>query len=373
MDGIKPFKDIPITTMVVICDIDGIIELPEVFTLMPVTKLTLNSITKNKLPHHPVPGSILSMRYNECIRGIVMKKKSPSNANSKKGSHFKNAITVDMSIEDKNVNLRLTPRSIHMTGIKSMHQAESTVDHLVRHIKNIQENIDYMQSHPDQTAACVNHIKNSIMKNDEDCLFIKENDEYDPKIMQFLTTNMKEFQRCSDYLTDLEWVVTRTMAYSGALTRGRINKSMVNYNYELGFQVNRKALAESLRSYGDFTINYDNALSHSVKVTVPFVIPEGYNVRRKKRKGSQFFHTIMVYKSGRVTQSGPCEEFVEDVYYRFNTVIKQIQEDIKMRKPERMRILMDGSGGVSGGGDGSWSGCGSGSTADSSEPVYINL
>src|SRR4030095_12270645 len=94
-EDIIPFDQRRITTMVCIVRISGEILPAQAFTLLPITvpvetsnALGLGRIEK-RLPHNGIPGSIISMRFENEIRGLIFR--------VKKSTHFRNSITIDMS------------------------------------------------------------------------------------------------------------------------------------------------------------------------------------------------------------------------------------------------------------------------------------
>lgn len=345
MSNIRPFDELDVTTIVMIADLACEINLPEAFTLLPITKIHVD-IPENaktiKLPHHDVPGSILTAQFREAVRGIVLSSKD-SKTSGKQYDYFKNAITINMSVPDKNINLRLAPSSIHMCGLKSDHQAHRTVELLLEKLKSVQDDLDYMRHDMLATEECVNYIKATIRKTEDRVLYMPNDPELniDKRILKFLTVNMSEHTRVDSFLTELQWIVSREHVYIGSPELKLLSYSMVNYNYSLGFRISRRALSELINGVNGFEINYDNAINHSVKITTPFVIPQGCNIRRKKKKDDPPKHTIMVYESGRVTQSAPSPELASEVYYRFNETIQMLKN--KIRKAPRVRITVNKS------------------------------
>ena len=71
---------------------------------------------------------------------------------------------------------------------------------------------------------------------------------------------------------------------------------------------------------------------------MPYKLPEGQKSLRKKDKVP--CHTFIVYKSGIVTQSGPGEELMEEVYYKFMGIIKDILPQIKIVKTKYSRLRL---------------------------------
>ena len=100
-----------VTTMTLIFQLDCKIDLNKIFFLIPITKipyeLVSNARIRYKIPHYEKPGSILSMRYRGMTRGILR---------STSGKHFKNSITLDLSLKEKNVNIKLCNSKTRQMG-----------------------------------------------------------------------------------------------------------------------------------------------------------------------------------------------------------------------------------------------------------------
>ena len=65
------FKNLKITTITMICELLGRIDLETVFHLLPITKIknfTNSGTLKCKLPTGAPVGSIISMRYGDMVR-----------------------------------------------------------------------------------------------------------------------------------------------------------------------------------------------------------------------------------------------------------------------------------------------------------------
>lgn len=346
IEKIQSFESRNVTTMVAVVGVSGEIFPAQAFTLLPITRVELpetKGTSKNiQLPHHPISGSVLSMRYENETRGIILK--------VKKDTHFRNSITIDMSISEKNVNFRLSKSTIHMCGVRSFEQIKETANLIFKHLKVIQEALDYLHQKPILTASCFNYIKNNIRSYDSILKIEHPSPEIDPYIFEFMTRNLPDHSSATGFITELKWIIQQTKVYTAIsddiLSISKIETSMINKNYDIGFEINRRALARYIKQIDEFYLDYDNAITHSVKIMLPFEIPKNSTIRRKQKKNDIPHHTFMVYKSGCVTQSGPSLELMEDAYYRFFKAIYGLRHLIEKRKngvknQVRIRIVPD--------------------------------
>lgn len=112
------------------------------------------------------------------------------------------------------------------------------------------------------------------------------------------------------------------------LSISSIHKVMINYNYDLGFRVNRWLLSNYIKEVDPgFHCDYDNTVHYSVIIKLP--ITDKKSVFKSKKRP---YHTFIVYKSGLVTQSGPDEGLMEVAYNRFMDTISIIKDYIRLNR-----------------------------------------
>jgi hypothetical protein len=111
--------------------------------------------------------------------------------------------------------------------------------------------------------------------------------------------------------------------------------AMVNYNYDLGFDIKRYELKTRIHGLNGFFSRYYNSVEHNVTIELPYDIPNEHRLMRRKNKRP--CHTFLVYMSGLVTQSGPGEELMRDAYYRFMETINQIRPYIIKPIPRKLK------------------------------------
>jgi len=367
---IKSFKDLTVTTMTLIVQFSGKLQINPIFCLLPITRIEIpekkRSTKKVKIPYCGIPGAILSLRFSGFTRGIFR---------TASRRHFRNSITMDISTKTKNISLKLSENSIQMCGPTSLEMGQEAIHHLFDHIRNIQENIEYIQSHKKEAdialewtiektrGSCKNRTEQEILQCENVSLAVTENhpdysviipseeeiskSNVDQKIVRFLLRQCPDFdyhsQLCEDFrqIMDLEWVV------KDGLHCDNIYKAMVNYNYHLGFQIDRQHLKNVFDSVdGSWCARYDPRLDHTVTIQIPYEVPPELQFMRKKDK--IHCHTFMVQKSGVVTQSGPDEKMMEETYYKFMNIIhkninyiQKIETDEDVTFPTKVTLNKD--------------------------------
>ena len=287
---IIPFKKHKVTTMTLVIPLTGIINLDAAFALLPVTPIEVempkSPSQKLKLPHHPVPGSILSMRYNGSSRGAVQPNKKS----------FKNMITIDISVKTKNLNLKLSKSNIQMCGAKSEEQAREGVSYILQHLKHIQEKFNIMNTENLKLQSTFSWIRittkgkfvpHEIKDNDGDVRIIGDYKLIRPQkpypahvnseIADLFLNQMHEFHYYNDFCHEIEILKNIPNIITENLEIGQVYKVMVNYKYNLGFEVDRFQLTTLINGLNGFYSQYDNVLEHDVT----FICPTNFQKGRK--------------------------------------------------------------------------------------------
>jgi hypothetical protein len=153
-------------------------------------------------------------------------------------------------------------------------------------------------------------------------------EDLDPDIVNFLIPMVDDYIYHPDMCLKLDYIPTIKSLISDELEVSQVDESMRNYNYSLGFKVERSLLNEFIHQQNGFISRYNNALSTCVTIELPYDPPAGSGIKRKKNKIPR--HTFLVYRSGSITQSGPGGgRLMRDAYYLFMDTIAQLREWIE--------------------------------------------
>lgn len=388
---VVPFEKLRITTMTIILGLSNPVNTELAFHLLPITRIEVQQTrgtTKCKLPHCSTPGSILSMKYLGNVRGIIKTAANP----------FKNAVTIDISTKLKNNNLKLSPMSIQMCGASSLEDGIESAEHVIRHLRHIEFVLSKIRADKalaEKTTQWVKDMtrgppierviqKQEIWGGREITVMSKTtpysvviptvnvDPEMDVDIALFMASMMYDFAYHDDMCKKLDFIlnlacsapeeaadeqggIKRGIVITEPLTISRIDQAMVNYNYNLGFCVDRAALTAKINGLNGFFARFDNALTNAVTVELPYEADRNNGIKRRNKDVPH--HTFLVYKSGAVTQSGPGPDLMRDVYYIFMASISQIKDSIIYKEPQliteynttpqiRLRVVSssDGSG-----------------------------
>lgn len=345
--NITPFENLNITTMTLVMSLTGDINIEKAFHLLPITRINIQQTresAKCKLPHCKIPGSILSMRYRGKIRGVIKNKLSP----------FKNAITIDISTVKKNISLKLSSFSIQMCGASSRDDGIEAANHVLNHLKRIDCYLNKIRENPNQYHEIVDWVKENTrgeyvafeiveeLKSEGNAsLFVKDIREdnyivspkyyppshFDIEMVNFVLSLCGDFLYHSDMCKKLDFIPKIDKLISYPLEINNVDEAMVNYNFNLGFEIDRTKLNQLTDGRNGFVSRYNNALSNSVTLELPYEPMENKTIKRKKNKVPHM--TFLCYKSGSVTLSGPGGEIMKIAYNLFMNTVSELKSCIE--------------------------------------------
>nr|QBK93825.1 MAG: uncharacterized protein LCPAC406_01390 [Pithovirus LCPAC406] len=346
------FKYLPVTTATFLIPINGeIISYNNIFSLFDITYMSLPTNVKVRtrdkrrfnIPFCPVPGSILSVRYQGKTRGIIT---------SLSSGYFRNSITMDISTREKNVNIKLSSGNIQLCGARSLDTAIEAVNHVLNHANKIQSNLNYMKSNPDLVKKAIewmkkktvgkNVIREDIISKKINLICITDDNEIilpwfdieevkEGRIIDLFYSLATEFDYHSLLMNAIRNYYTKISLVCNKLSikYNDIRREMTNYNYDTGFTINRRVLFEAINILYDkgkigFISQFWNTVHSYVTVFLPIESDIG-RPRGKKRKS-----TIIIYRSGRVTCSARNPNEGERFYTMFSHMIMRLEPWIRV-------------------------------------------
>ena len=389
------FDTYGVTTMVHVILLNGEINKNVIFYLLPMVNprkyaeiwnpapsdfVSKNGKNKKQpLPYFPEEvGNIISGAYEFSGRGKFFRGLRCT------GGAFKNAISIDVVTERKNINLKLSSDKIQMCGATSDSLVIEAVDYIIGHIRTACEIVEYVRSKPQESLETIKVLREQtrgeskfLWKPDpenEDDLIITNHREIklptgpwtyiDSKLYGVLAPKINEavfhgydygyveymFDLLEDVVKNPDILVVNLSDADTPLNYRAITRSMVNYNYSLGFHVFNYRLQNTLSRlftscdfYKGCLSTYQNTGTRRVKVTMPFVISEEYASKIWRNPKTPMEHTFTITKKGPVTQSGPHENMMVDVYYKIIGAIMSVRsmvEDLVSEGVKRDKILL---------------------------------
>lgn len=301
------FDDIKVSTKTFIIMTNLVIDLPKLFDFLPVTDYTFvpkKRGRKKKIsvdnPNKDVPqGSIVTLKYENKIRGIDLKQKK-SHAKKKKSKWFRNSFTVVIILDEKPINFKICQNGrLQVTGIKFDHQVEDCIKFIWSHIKNQENNIFKFTNNEDYLHA----IFIPAMRNiDFSIGFLVDRE----KLAKYMSTQ-----------TEFHSLLETSFGYTGVNIKIPITADIRDMKLKkIEFNKDDDKFCESFMTYDDYLK----------------LLPEKEQL---KKINKERYNTFLVFHSGRTIYSGISSSFMKEAYYYFikiiNTCYDQIEERLDVK------------------------------------------
>ncbi|PCJ29228.1 MAG: hypothetical protein COA94_02095 [Rickettsiales bacterium] len=314
----KNFDEMVATTITAITVISSDVNIGNLFPVIPI-KRDVKSKAKGKkiiIIGTGDYGDIVSCRHDGTERGI-----------SKDSGFFRNAISLYISCGTKYVSVKLTSKSIQMCGLKSTEMMKQISEIVVNLINGVQSNISAITDDKDMGKRILDWFTENVSVANGKLRICKCPKFIENCAYEFLKSLMSDYVTVADYILHVKWVTTMENVVNEKLLIVSMKTSMVNYNYGLGFKIDRIRVRDLLRANPPFGARYINSIDHYVSVTYPYVIEDGKseNIRKKSKERN---HTFLIYASGNTTQSGPHPALVKEAYNLFKKIITENEESI---------------------------------------------
>ena len=291
------FDDIKVSTKTFTATTNLNIQIDELYKILPITpyvvvpkkrgrKKKCEQIEHNKSVK---PGSIVTVKYENEIRGVELKPKKTKTGKKKKW--FRNSITVVIII-DKPINFKVCRNgTFQMTGCKSHEHADKCVKYIWEYIKN------YSTIYSFTRGTNLEAIFIPSMRNIDFSLgFIVDRE----KLNQYMCTQ-KEFH-C---------LLETSFGYTGVNVKVPLTKDIKTMKV--------KKISEKDGEWQEFWTTYKEYLD--------ILSPK----ERDTKLQSERHNTFLVFHSGKVIMSGLTADFMRDVYYYFLSIIRASFNKIEER------------------------------------------
>lgn len=288
---------------------------------------------KMSVPHCE-PGSIVSARFEGLPRGCL-----------KFHSSFKYSITTDVSVDNKNLNIKLTTEKAHITGAKSIAQGIQGTNILLNILKDLKKKLVFTNDH----LPVLKEISDILLEECKKFEKPKQDRFYRQSVVSsngdIEVTDTDHHNRVFDliknkipFMDDIfkNWLDIETVdniiqfanmlvlikpetfeICSDVLEISKVSTVMVNYNYNLGFPILQEELKDVINGQRGFSAQFIRSINHSVNVEKLYS-RDNPDIRMKFKKPK---HTLICYNSGIITMSGNSSEMMKPVYHDFMDLI----------------------------------------------------
>ena len=316
------FDSIKVSTKTFIVVTNMSLNIDRLFNFLPITNYILVPKRRGRKkknepidPNKDIPsGSIITLEYQNNIRGVDLKKKKKKD-NKKRGTYFRNSVTVVMIIDGKKINFKASRNGkFQMTGCKRDDHAESCVKWFWDYIKDNHDIYKMVDNNAKPEISIEDSDSDSDVKENKDvhlkAIFIPAMRNIDFGLNFFVDREKLDeyFNMCTNYHSLLE----TSFGYTGVNIKIPIDKTIT--------ELKLKQLV------------YNNGMWKE-PVYVPYndylaMLPDK-DVYKKLKK--QRYNTFLVFHSGKVIMSGMEASFMKEVYYEFLDIIRDCYDIIEER------------------------------------------
>jgi len=290
----KSFGDIPISTRTIIVTTGVELNIQNLYKNLPVTEYKIEEkkrgrkkkdVINNNIVNNIPNGSIISIKYQDGIRGVELKKKKRSS------KFFRNAVTVIMFISNKLVNLKIsTNGKVQVTGCKYIDYCKQAMIYLFDIILKSRET--YIMG---EVGQYIDIIFNNVMTNKDFFIGFNVNRENLDKIINSDTSHNS--------------ILETSFGYTG-----------VNLKMSLG--ENRE------RTFDCLKINTETKESTDYKMYYSDYIKK-LNSKELEKEHKRKYITFLIFQSGNIIMSGINEVLMEQYYNIFYDIIDKNINQIK--------------------------------------------
>lgn len=322
------FDSIKVSTKTFIVMTNMTLDIDKLFNFLPITDYILvpkrRGRKKKNEPGDPnkdiTSGSIITLEYQNKVRGVDLKKKKKKNKDTKKrGNYFRNSVTVVMIMEGKNINFKVSRNGkFQMTGCKFDLHAEECVKWFWKYIKDskgIYNFIDQPKNTDTDTDTDTDGDSDDENERKSESsslkvIFIPAMRNIDFGLNFFVDREKLDeyFNMCTDYHSLLE----TSFGYTGVNIKIPILKPIQELQLKQLECAGGEWIEPTMVPYTDYLK----------------MLPEK-DVNKKLKK--QRYNTFLVFHSGKVIMSGMEETFMKDVYYEFLNIIRDCYDIIEER------------------------------------------
>jgi TATA-box binding protein (TBP) (component of TFIID and TFIIIB) len=315
------FNDIKVSTKTIIAMTNMTLNIRKLFYLLPVTDYVVvpkRRGRKKKVekidPNKDIPsGSIITLQYENNIRGVDLKKKKSADCETQKPKkYFRNSLTVVMVIDSKNVNFKTSRNGkFQMTGCKTDEQAENCLKYLWQYCLDIQSGGFELDSTEELNPL------------EKDTIPLYEFTHSDHLYIMFIPA-MRNIDFSLGFLVDREKLSQHInlMTQNHSWLEASFGYTGVNIKFPMIDDLTMldiKQLSYKKEKWSDEMIPFTDYLDQ-----LPLK-------EQEKKLNKDRHNTFLVFHSGKTIMSGMTAQFMENTYYEFLDIIRGCYDKIEER------------------------------------------
>jgi len=295
------FDDIKVSTKTFIVMTNISLNLKKLFEYLPVTDYTFvpkkrGRKKKTETAEQTIiikSGSIITMKYENQLKGVELKQKKVQPNKPKKSKWFRNSFTIVMILDNKPINFKVCQNGVlQVTGCKLDVHAEKCIQYVWEYIKEQKDIYNFKTEKQELEILFI-----PAMRNIDFSLGFNIDRE---KLSKYLSTQ-----------TEFNSLLESSFGYTGVNCKIKIDREISTMKI--------KKISYIKDNWVEETTDYGYYLS---KLT---------EKERQKKINKERYNTFLVFHSGRTIQSGISSEFSRDSYYYFLKIIRKAYDIIEER------------------------------------------
>jgi len=308
------FDDIKVSTKTFVVKTNLFLNLKKLFEYLPITEYTV--IPKKRGRKKKIgnlensiivdSGSIVTMKYENKIRGIELKQKKSQNNKKKKSKWFRNSFTIVMIIDNKPINFKICQNGVfQITGCKFDEHAEKCIKYIWLYIKHLQ-NIIYSFSEGENFEA----------------LFVPAMRNIDFSVG--FVVDREKLSRYMSVQTEFHSLLETSFGYTG-----------VNIKIPIDYDISKMEIKKILYTNNNFDkeekITDINKDWKDIDTYYQEYLDKLTEKEKSKKLNKDRYNTFLIFHSGKTIMSSINAAFARDSYYYFIKIIKTAYDLIEER------------------------------------------
>ena len=291
------FDDIKVSTKTFIAKTNLNMNLNKLFTFLPITDYTVIPKKRGRKKKIDIidpnininSGSIVTLKYENNLRGVDLKQKKKNKKNSK---WFRNSFTVVIIMDNKPINFKICQNGMfQITGCKLDEHAENCIRYIWKFIKDEKDLYTFERGEILETLLI------PAMRNIDFSVGFNIDRE---KLAHYISTQ-----------TEFHSLLETSFGYTGVNIKFPIENNISDMKIKKIFYQNEK-WEEEMTTYAEY---------------LKFLPEKELNKKLNKDR----YNTFLVFHSGKIIMSGACSDFMIKSYYYFIEIIKKAHPLIEER------------------------------------------
>lgn len=286
-------------------DLDGRLSLPalyEALAIIPVAFTVGDHITQTRetVPYFGYENVIVGLRYKDKMRGII-----------RPGNHLNSVIGVDLQCYGKNLNLKISPTKIQLTGARSEETGRGAIGALLAHCQMSVGHLSHVLSlNPTIRDQAITWVLSHLIPTPSGLRVSEPEGTVDIETVRYLSVFAPEFSDPLAFEAKIRRLLDLGLPFERCPTLQGTRICNGVYNYTLGQSLSLIKMAKFLHAKG-YQVSYHNwSSAKKMFVTIPLEGDEA--------------HHLTLNQSGAIRQTSPTSsEVAGEVADRFLSDLRE--------------------------------------------------